>query len=193
MFPQQYAELETQHQQEYKNTQETDIQYPHTYKKNTEYSPPSKWEIIHHITDAINVERYYPNTPYTTRYLDYYMDYNDSIFPLDVSDYQEILRVTAHTRTDMKGKHVRINTRSAEVFLYDGTTLIGSQTIQPTIQQISSLPTGVQSFESLIFEISGEVFSGKLILERINIPNPQYSDKNHDDYYYGVEGYLLLP
>jgi len=195
LFQQQYTELEIQHRQEFENQQETDLQYTYHYNKKWEsvYNPPNKWEIKNHITDTLWVKPYYKNnTGYTQKYINYHIDYNTGIFPLDVTGYKQVLSIVAHTNTSSSWLHIRVNTRTKNMFLYNGTDLIQEQDISDIQQQISLLNEGKVTQKQMTFSIDEESISGKLIFRNINIPSPLYETENIDDYYYTVDGYFLM-
>lgn len=72
--------------------------------------------------------------------MSYYIDYKESIFPLDISDYMTLHTITSHTDISQTGIHMRINPLSQEAFLYDGARLIETSDISDIIESIKKLP-----------------------------------------------------
>lgn len=153
---------------------------------------PNKWEITDGITKYIWVYRYTPS-PSGREYLSYNINYRDDITPLNIQWYNELLRVvvsSSYNQRENIEKYMRIDVDTKTLTLYNRETPLASQDISAIIDDIASKPPWDVPTDELMFDISGADFSGKLILQSISIPNPDFIWEKHNNTW--GDGYFLL-
>ncbi|MCH2189183.1 DUF4153 domain-containing protein, partial [Candidatus Gracilibacteria bacterium] len=62
---------------------------------------PSRWTIVHNITEKIGVDRHYSYGSTNDNYFSVGLGYNSSFFPIDVSGYSQIIEISSYNNDNI--------------------------------------------------------------------------------------------
>jgi len=186
IFKEQYSKYEVQHKIDFEEDQEL---YPEIYGTRN-YSTPSKWQVVEHITDYIKVVPTY-NYTNTPKYLSYSISHNKSIFPLEIQWFNKVLQVSPAEQSAKSGERIQIDTEKKQLSLYIWNILSATTDISGIIDSIVKNPAWELPISEVYHDISSGEIQGRLILTDVSIPNPKHTDNSHS-FYKRVSWYFLV-
>lgn len=153
----------------------------------------SKWIIIDHITQSIWVQAYYPESQNNNSPYNYYYNNNEKeIFPLELTWYTQMLRLyNSNWYETASGIYVGVDTIDQTLTIIGWERTGESIDISGILETIQSKTSGRIPQQELVFDIETDTMSGRLILNNIDIPNPNYTG-SRIEYRGSINGYFLL-
>lgn len=187
LFPEIYQKIYDQEKQQHEQNKEN---YPNDTWRQTEYSGPSTWTLVSKIAEEIKVRQIYGWSRESSQTI--YIYNRDSLYPLDVNWYDTLIEINMSSYDDDENLNAIVNIK-------DETIKIQSETLSETIN-ISTVFESLRddtvgnnadlNKEERTFEISWELFEGKLFINSATIPNEAWS-YDEDNYNY-INGFLLF-
>ena len=187
LFPDIYQDIYEKERNEHNKYR---IKYPDDEWRQTEYTKPSKWEIVNGVTDAIKVQRYYA---WNNQKREVYHIYsNESMFPLDIKNYDMIIEIGRYD-SDEKQSYSSVDIKKETLTLeYNGKKEeIDISEVFAWLRSVSGVNgSNNLTLEERTFHFEGKDVQGKIIIDWWTISMKAW-DYNEDNYY-SLGWYILL-
>lgn len=160
------------------------------------YKGPYKWDIVSWITNEIKVRSYYWDINESEiQDISFQINPDTNIFPIDITGYEKIFRITNDSITEKLWNSANINIEKEIIEIVQNWKVIETINIETIINELNKKNTilwaNYLSKDDLTFEISSNNKSYKLIFENISIKNPKYTWTYRAIYSY-ANWYLLV-
>lgn len=163
-----------------------------------ENTEKTKWQTLRQITEKIRVKDYYI-TSEEPRYLYTRMVWD--IYPINIENYTYITEII-NWNSDVpistneiyeKNLVIKINTENDILFVIQNNEIKEEISMWNLKEKIYNKNSETLSKEDMTFEISGQRYDIKLLIQNIEIINPKYNDLDEprNNYSY-VSGYALI-
>ncbi len=194
-FQKQYSKLLEKDKKEFDKRKKEDLE---TFKNNEKqlknvhkrvYKWPSKWEIINYITDNIKVEAYYKTSKARFSTINIFLENYNDLFPIDTKWYSKIYKISDYMK-EWESEYVQIDIENKKIKINRNNQTIESIDISHVIDSIYNTYKQKATTKFSKSELTFELWKYKLILENINIVNPEFSWEDMYKNYY-TNWYLL--
>lgn len=184
LFPVQYAEILQKQKEDFEKNRELTIKNALSEEiLQEEYTELNSWEIVSALTQKLKVQQYYPNGSSEAAYMSYSKDYNENIFPLEISGYEMLLQIQNSKGVSEKNEIV-YNPESQTLSLMLGETMLDTFVLGDFFTELQKKYTGIYNAqipqEEMTLALSGTSYEGKLLLENVNLKNPNYTGDTSD-------------
>ncbi|MFK7780120.1 MAG: DUF4153 domain-containing protein [Candidatus Gracilibacteria bacterium] len=202
LFPKIYSEIHKKNKEEFEERKKENLE---ANKNNTEaikriendnYREPNNWLIVSEITKKIKVMNYYGIFDDTKNQdIYFYKDREMDFFPMDISGYNKILRISSNSNNGYGSNYARINIQKEIIEIILNGEVIETINIQQIINELNkkdiTISDNYLSKNDLTFEITSNNKTYKLLFESISIKNPKYTG-TYNVNYSSSNGYLLI-
>jgi hypothetical protein len=110
--------------------------------------------------------------------LSYSKDYEENIFPLELSGYDMLLQIQSSKGASAKHEIV-YNAESQTLTLMLGETTLETFALKDFFTELQKKYIGISNYEipqkDMTLSLTGTSYEGKLLFENINLKNPQYT------------------
>ncbi len=139
----------------------------------------NNWEIIQNITQALQVSSHSHTSQ--DNYFSFYLDHNESFFPLDVSEYSKIIEIESYNDNDIILNYTQ---KTLQLSQYPELWNISLDTI---FQSIQDAETRQLDISSLSFEVDTSIGKSLLLIKSIG----WHTDNSESSF--NMSGYILVP